>query len=262
MLLELFTALTTTDCPPWARSMGYLGEAIAIQARHKRCRADWAPHLEQTRRAVLKAMARCKRKRTILVAGSGLCLDLPLAELAATFENVLLLDVVHLRAARRHGFGNVEHETVDVTGVAWALHADPKSIPEVPAQTLHHDREDIDLVVSLNIASQLPVTPSVWLSRRGDHDEAAIDNLKHDLVWRHLEWLRGFDAPALLICDREWQMLDPTGRVTGSEDPMHQLPLPETLEEWFWNVAPLHETGAGYARRNRVGVSEFPGRES
>src|SRR5579871_6065867 len=84
-----------TPCPRYARRMGYLYEAVAIRARAARCRAAWAPHQERTRALLRRSLARCPRRRKAVVLGSGACLDVPLAELAAAFGEVVLVDVVH-----------------------------------------------------------------------------------------------------------------------------------------------------------------------
>ena len=83
MIIEWIRSLLT-PCPKWARKMGYLAESIAIQARAKRCSAAWAPHQEQSRQMILQAANQCEQKRTVVIAGSGACLDVPLLELTAT----------------------------------------------------------------------------------------------------------------------------------------------------------------------------------
>ena len=77
MILELLEYLTT-DCPRYARRLGYLKEAIAIRARQARLKSAWAPHLENSKDVIREAMDRCGRRRTALVLGSGLLLDIPL----------------------------------------------------------------------------------------------------------------------------------------------------------------------------------------
>ncbi|WP_054762978.1 hypothetical protein [Methylomonas koyamae] len=44
-----------TRTNPGARRLGYAGEAAALEARHRRCREAWLPHLAATRAALLRA---------------------------------------------------------------------------------------------------------------------------------------------------------------------------------------------------------------
>ena len=41
-----------TPAEPWARKLGYLKESIAIRARPRRCRSDWAEHLTRSNKFI------------------------------------------------------------------------------------------------------------------------------------------------------------------------------------------------------------------
>ena len=88
----------------------------------KRCRQAWASHLEATRRCILDAADSCSGGGTALILGSGACLDVPVAELAARFATVVLVDAHHPRQARRlaREHRNVRLVAADATGVARA----------------------------------------------------------------------------------------------------------------------------------------------
>lgn len=258
MILEALRYITTS-CPRWARRLGYLKEAIGIEARHRRCRTAWAPHLERSRQVVMKAAGRCERKRTALVAGSGLCLDLPLRELAAIFDRVILLDVVHLPAARKHGLSNVQHLELDVTGISSQLTRKLDHVPEVPVPDFYHIFPDVDLVVSLNLASQLPLMPVAYLSKRGllenDEDEAAFARAVID---SHFRWLGGFNAVRCLVTDRRWDVKGVDERPIRQDDPLYGISLPGPDELWTWAVAPPGELANGQWRENLVaGYMDF-----
>ncbi len=122
MLAECLTFLTT-PCPWRLRRLGYLGQVIGTQSRFRRCRSAWAPHLENCRRTILEAARSVADRRKATVLGSGLLLDVPLAELAATFKEVALVDVLHMRSARRAAarFPNVRLVEADVSGVIAGL---------------------------------------------------------------------------------------------------------------------------------------------
>jgi hypothetical protein len=263
MLLESLEYLMT-DCPAFARKLGYLREAIAIKARYRRHCEAWGPHLARSRAVVNKAIESCAGRRTALVLGSGLLLDIPIGALSAAFERVVLVDVVHLRAARRVAarYGNVEMVADDVTGfskdlterIAGGWTGDP-----VPAPTLMRDDPTLDLVISANVAAQLPVIPAAALRRAGVED-AAVLAFCRDVVRAHLDYLRGFECPVCLITERGREIVAPDGGVLRIEDALFGVSLPDDGETWPWDLAPVGEVSRRYGIRNQVwGYAAFAG---
>jgi hypothetical protein len=53
----------------------------------------WQPHLENSRRRILEAAAKCERRTTALILGAGNCTEIPLEELARRFDGVILVDL-------------------------------------------------------------------------------------------------------------------------------------------------------------------------
>jgi len=212
-----------TPCPGWARQAGYLRESIAIGARHRRRRKDWADHLTNTKNAVLHAAGLCGKKRRAVVMGSGHGFDLPLEALASTFGRVDLVDTVHpltmrLRAGRRRGVSLIE---ADVTGIDG-----PR--PAFPADT--------DLIVSLNLVSQLGVAPGI--------DAAERDKLRR----RHMTETLSLGCVACIVGDVERRESR-----RGADGPDAEaidwpapdgLPNPRETREWRWPVAPFGEVAA------------------
>ncbi|MGE4218427.1 MAG: hypothetical protein AB7G39_03175 [Alphaproteobacteria bacterium] len=249
MLAELLEYLTT-DCPAFARRHGYLREAIALRHRHRRLARAWAPHLAAAQAVVTQAIQRCARRRTALVLGSGLLADLPMDALAAGFERVLLADAVHLRPARRIAarFSNATLVHADLTGIAIDLdrllasgwRGDP-----VPSPTVFLDEPGIDLVVSANLLSQLPLMPAAALARRGVLDAAARARFCTAVVAAHLAYLRRFDATVCLITDTERTVIGRDGTVLGVQDALHGAALPGGDTTWDWDFLPPGETGGG-----------------
>ena len=263
MILELLEYLTT-DCPRPARRLGYLKEAVAIRARYRRLGPAWDDHLERSRAVITEAVERCPRRRTALVIGSGLLLDIPLAALAAGFERVLLADLVHLRAARRAAVQhtNVELVTADVTGfvddferrVAEGWRGDP-----VPVPGAFLDTPEIDLVVSANVLAQLGIFPAAALQRHAGLDGDALDAFCGNVIRRHLDHLSRFDAPVCLITERRREAFDRKGGRLSDQDALFGVELPDGGAEWSWTLAPPGEVNRDYGIRNRVvGYSEFP----
>jgi hypothetical protein len=263
VILELLEYLTT-DCPAYARRLGYLGEAIAIKARHRRHCEAWGPHLARSRAVINAAAEGCVQRRTALVLGSGLLLDIPLGALAAAFERVLLVDVVHLRAARRTAarYSNVALVTGDLTGIAADLAAQLRAGwrgTPVPAPALYRDDASIDLVVSANIAAQLAVIPAAALRRAGA-DDGTIGDFCAALVRAHLDYLAGFAGRVCLITETERELHGPDGDIWRLEDALFGLALPDGGARWPWDLAPVGEVDDDYGIRNHVaGFDDFRG---
>ena len=131
MLLETILNVTARTNPA-LRRLGLVGDAVALWSRAMRRRRAWAPHEARCHEVVLRSVAGLPSRRTVLVLGSGLIRDVPLAFLAERFERVVLLDAVHLLPARLKArrFG-AETVVADLTGAAaWlagnaARRADP-----------------------------------------------------------------------------------------------------------------------------------------
>jgi hypothetical protein len=249
MLREAMEYLVTPVAPAF-RGTRYLAEAVATRSRARRCRVDWAPHLANCRRVVSAAAGGCARQRTALVLGAGLAHDLPLSELSAAFDRVMLVDVVHLwpvrRAARR--LGNVDLVAHDVTESALGLIAGRRDV-RAPERFL--DDGTIDLVVSLNVASQLPVIPLAVLERQG-MPEGEADAIGRRLVEAHLDWLDRFDARTCLLMDAEKRVHRRDGTLVDTISAVRGAAVPEPDESWDWLVAPLDEEIRGYSIVNRV----------
>lgn len=263
MIREWVESLVT-PCPPARRELGYLHELIAIAARHRRCREAWADHLARSRHAVRSAMGLAPRRRTALILGSGLLLDVPLAELAAAFERVVLVDAVHPLAARwqarRHR--NVELRTADVSGVIEALRvwrtSDP--LPTPPSFAPLHE-PDVDLVISLNLLSQLGVLPEEWLRRRGGAAAAVHAAAFGAAVTQaHLDDLARCRATVCLVSDVEWRRVDPAGRIVERGSSIFDVPSPASAEEWLWSIAPAPEADPLLSEQRRVVVAHDPGK--
>ncbi|MFX8676799.1 hypothetical protein ABTM32_22370, partial [Acinetobacter baumannii] len=79
-----------------ARRLGYVSAAISLWARGSRCRRDWKAHEARAKAAMIAASETLTQRRTCVVLGSGLLRDVPLDDLAARFERVILVDIVHL----------------------------------------------------------------------------------------------------------------------------------------------------------------------
>lgn len=239
-----------------ARRLGWPNEQAAIEARRRRCAAAWAPHLDNCRRLILDAADRCGRRRLAVALGSGSLFDVPLTELAERFERVVLCDIHHPRRARRMArrHANVELDRRDLTGLAEraaeiARSGRPSELSvEVPD---HFVAEDPDLVVSLNVLSQLPIGFWRGLSGIPGHGQEELERLGRSLIEAHLAWLARFSGVVCLITDRTWTKVD-GGRTVSAEDALEGVVLPEPDRVWPWTIAPRPEESRSHDRINVV----------
>jgi hypothetical protein len=250
VILELLEYLTT-DCPADARRLGYLKEAIAIKARYRRHCEAWGPHLARSRALVGDAAERCPQRRTALVLGSGLLLDIPLGVLSASFERVLLADMVHLRQARRVAarYANVALVAADLTGLASGFHGRIDPLAAAPA--FCQDDETVDLVVSANLLAQLPVPFAAGLRRAGAGGET-VRGFCRAVIEAHLAYLRGFKARVCLVTEVSREVVGRDGGVHRIEDALFGISLPPEDAAWSWDLAPPGEVSRAYGIRNRV----------
>ncbi|MFA5081700.1 MAG: hypothetical protein WC474_04040 [Hydrogenophilaceae bacterium] len=245
MLAEALAWLLT-PVPATARRLGHLAESIAIAARHRRCRAAWAPHLAASRQTLLESARAAPGHRVALVLGSGHLLDVPLAELAELFESVWLVDIVQpwssRLAARR--YANVRLIELDLTE---CLHRLPEP-PPLPSIFL--DEPAIDWVASVSLLSQLANPPRRWLqTNRPDLDAELYGKA---LMARHLEWLASFRVPVCLLADIEQTRLDTRGEIAERQDYRPLLAGWQINAEWRWNLAPPGELANGETAFHRV----------
>lgn len=258
MFAEIFKYLTT-QCPPHIKSMGYLKELIALEARFHRCAHLWQPHLEKTKAVISDAVATVENKRKVVVLGSGILADIPLRTLSENFETVVLQDVCFLKSTLKylHPFSNIVCQTRDITGITDPLHAWEQSgqhadhLP-LPTRPEHDDIAEADLVISANILSQLPLIPTTYLRRkRPELDEATLKMFCQGIIQSHLAALDTCSGSKCLITEIERQYCDGTS-ILETEDPLWGHALNITGETWLWDIAPKSETGMDYNLRNRV----------
>src|SRR4051794_37473931 len=106
-----------TPCPIHLREMGLVRELFGIRRRFRRYREAWAPHCERSKALVRAAAGQCARRDRCVVIGSSWLHDVPLAELAPSFAEVVLIDLVHPPTARWQArrFPNVRLIARDIT---------------------------------------------------------------------------------------------------------------------------------------------------
>ena len=257
MLAEVFAWLLTPASLD-ARRTGHLAAAVSLWSRARRCHADWSDHEARCHAVVDRAVEATARRRTCLVLGSGLMRDVSLPRLAAAFETVILVDVVHLwpirLAARRHA--GVRLVDLDITGTTDLLLGRATGIADVLARF----RADpaIDLVISANCLSQLALLPVARSRKASALVRLRFPDLGRRIVEGHLEALRRFSARVCLLSDDEGLDLGPQGEILDRYDLLDGVRLPPADDDWDWTLAPLGEVARDRAIVHRAhGFADF-----
>jgi hypothetical protein len=224
---------------------GHLAELVAIWARHRRQRQAWAGHLTRARVLCLKAAEACETRRTALMLGAGLLLDVPLEQLSALFERVALADMAFLPATVRlaKALGNVELLTADLSGCLDSLPGNAELAAHAPAPRpdLTLGLPGLDFVYSANLLSQLPLHALAALRKRDPApDGEALQAFAASLVRAHLDALRALPCPVCLVADTLERSY--AGHCLNDEtDLLYGVPLSLPGESWAWQLAPRGE---------------------
>ncbi len=257
MLAEL-ALLALTRTAPALRRLGLASDAVRLWARRRRCAAAWAAHEAQCHKLVERAIEGLPARRKALILGSGLVRDVPIDGLAARFETVLLVDAVHLpvtrrRLARHH---NLVFVTADLSGVGHWL-AGKAAGREDPMAPFVADGV-IDLVVSANLLSQLPLGPEAWAEAHPARTPMPPAELARAVIDWHLADLRRFDARVCLLTDTIQREVRRDGTLVEVQDLLHGATLPPPDAVWDWTVAPFGEAARDTALIHAVsGYADF-----
>ncbi|AOS43654.1 hypothetical protein Verru16b_00706 [Lacunisphaera limnophila] len=266
-MLSGFLRRLFTRCPPAGRQLGLLREHEAIAERHTRVRAAWAPHLAECRKVVLETAARCPQRRRALVIGAGDCLDVPVAELAERFDEVVLADIVlsaEVRRWVRKMPGRVRGEVWDASGALAALAAVRETVTATVAPDFFARADPgpppgglADFIVSANCISQLGLVPGHSLPAY-EQDTGLPERCARAAAKRHLAWLAQQPGVRLLLADAARLDLGPDGRQLKKETLHERFGLPKPDRTWRWDLAPIPEWSPDFHRVHEVGAWVWP----
>jgi hypothetical protein len=240
--------------------MGYLYQSIALRGRYKRRKNSWQPHLDSTKAYISEVIRSCRKRGKVIVLGSGLLLDLPVAELSAAFDEVVLVDIVHLNEVRKRAgnYPNVGLIQADITGVAVELFEKislgigelPEGCPNIPSLD-----EKTGLVISLNIMSQLAAIPAEYLSKNmTTRDEPVIDKWCEKIRHAHHAALTELGCVVCLIADYEFIRRDNAGVIIGQGSTVGNLALPAPDRTWTWHIEPYGEERRNSSKELIIGA--------
>lgn len=214
----------------------FIRYSVNLWSRAGRCAGDWREHEENSKAAILAAMAKPRQRRTAVVLGSGLLRDVPIIEMSRAFDTVVLVDLVHLASVRMwlaaKGLKNVRLIERDLSGYdALAAGGEPDPLGflrQVPY---------LDLVVSANLLSQI----GIGAKKRREMEGRMPPDALARLIRAHLDGLAGLPAQTCLLTDIAYAVIDRTGHVQERVDLLHGVAVPPHETEWDWTVVPLGE---------------------
>lgn len=253
MILEALNfAATYGKTPPEFRP--HIRYSVNLWARANRCQKAWAEHEDNSKRFILSTAAKLKQRRTAVVLGSGLLRDVPLQQLAAAFDTVVLVDLVHLASIRARLYSRHSRTVVlnhrDLSGYA-DLQAGKPAEPLAFLRLVPY----LDLVISANLLSQIGTGVRNRLEKHPDHAMPA-DTLPQ-LIRAHLDGLSGLPCKACLITDTSFEVIDKNGSVRQQEDLLHGMTVPKIMRGWDWPVVPFGEESRDYQIIHKVVASEL-----
>lgn len=254
----------TTACSAHLKRLGYLREVLDIGSRYRRCKNGWDPHLDHSRSFILDTMRECPISRKVIVLGSGLLLDVPIAELSGLFREVILVDILHMPEVTEYlkGWPNVRTVQCDVTGIVesiarlrTATSIDLRSLPE-PACLIPEFDETTDLVISLNLLSQIHLWPKQLVGAKiNKGEEKTLIAWTRRIIETHYEFLASLPCTVCLITDYEYYARSRYGNILAKESTIEDVQLPVPNRRWVWDIAPLGEMSKDYSvYRNVAGI--------
>jgi hypothetical protein len=231
MLAELFLYLFTPASFK-ARRNGYVKASVDLWSLARHARQEWIEHEKQCHNIIHQGISQCSKKRTVVVLGSGLLRDVPINVLSRAFDQVMLVDVVHPLPARwkTRRLKNVFHITLDLNG---------NRITDLNAPSplnFLHDSDDINLVISANILSQIALEPRQHLPRNMSDQDADLFTL--NLIKGHYQDLLAFKCPVTLLTDTHMITRRNNEEIIETYDLLYGLALPVPDHKWTWHLAP------------------------
>lgn len=250
MIIELFTYIREKFHQSHPEAFGHLFESISLHAKEHRCREAWRSHRQAAKQFIIKHCSSLNTKETAVILGSGPLHEIPIEWLSQNFKKVVLVDIIHLQStikSVRH-LKNIEFVTHDIS----ELEADLQKghlTPKIPTRTFGNS---LSVVVSANLLSQIPLHLERYLRKNfSTLSNSERENFLLQSSLNHIRYLKNFPCLVLLFTDIERRFLDEQNNLLETERG-HELNLPAPVEEWMWNVSPLHEYAKDVAIEMKV----------
>jgi len=223
--------------------MGYFNDQEGIMRRYIREADQWKLHLENTQKAILKAIANKGRKK-IAILGSGWLLDVPILELTGKFEEVWLFDIKHPAQIKRkvEKLKNIKLVETDISGFALTIYTMVREFKKSPLNfsiedikpNFDFELNDFDMVVSCNILNQLDIILIDYLKSTMKISPNMELQLRNLIQETHIERLP--KSKSFIISDVEEMSLDKENKIINRRSLIHMDRLPKIFKkEWIWH---------------------------
>lgn len=199
----------------------------------------WSAHAERCKQFIVSALHDIK-PQSVAIMGSGWLLDVPIDTLLLQCQRVVLMDIVHPKQiVHQHGKNpKISFVGTDLTGLAPYLDATPRKqlnynniCKQVEANSI--DTQPYDMVVSLNLLSQLPEGIIERLRKHLSLSDSQIIDLSQRIQQAHIAQLP--KDKSLLISDIEEEFYDEQHRLVGSTPSVFvNLPQSPHTQRWDW----------------------------
>ena len=254
MIRELITYFSEKPTLKEAKSFGHLIESISLLSREKRCRKTWAPHRAACKHFIITELKNARHYDSVLVLGSGPLHEIPIETLSKKFKRVVLVDIVHLKSTKKSvsHFNNIEFIEYEITEIEEALRVKKELIDKVPTKFLNFNW---GLVLSVNLMSQLPLHLEVFIAQKckNKFTQQQIQTFLKAITQNHLTYLKSFHTNVILITDTQTFYYDKNGKIIQTDNNYEHLSLPESDQEWDWNLAPIPEFQKDVGMRMHMG---------
>lgn len=245
MIQELLLSYCT-PAARMARRVGYVYSTVALASRYRRCRSAWSAHLRLSRETILEHLP--ADAKSVLIIGSGLLLEIPMAELLKKKDvKIFLLDIVHpLRVrwlARRYP-GRIQLIEQDITGCLQFFSQGLSPLKNLDFEPAAEKIPRVDYIVSANLLSQLPLDPIERLRRLKQDwaDEKFFKLLAQKMGDQHISLLTKQESKVLLIADTRREYFNKNHEKIETSPSAYICDKGRFVKKWNWLISPLGET--------------------
>jgi hypothetical protein len=224
MWTELFYYLTKTK-GSLAQKTGHKSEMASYMTRYRKSQKTWDLHFKECHKWLWQFInENPERRGRLYILGAGEMFDIPPAILPL-FQEVIAIDMVKTSRVSEiiKKYPQVKFLEFDLSGFF-----KKENLPQIL---------DSDLVLSMNVLSQLSLMPIFYLEKN-QKPEHELEELGEKIIREHLAFLSNVNG--LLIADVDWHI---DGELF---DPYFNVTCGAPLAIWQWQLTPKHF--------NRVGV--------
>jgi hypothetical protein len=222
--------------------MGYYDDQDGIMRRYRAEEPSWDFHLQKSRELIIKTID-LFNPSAITVLGSGWLLDLPVEKMVMYKRSVTLVDVLlpGTIETRLQVFRHVRFIQNDVTGglisgvyenVRRGIFRQRVDINKILNFKPYEPPEGSDLVISLNLLSQLDSIPIDYLKKKAKISDEEVKVIKQRVQQQHIDMLR--ERNSLLITDFYEHPVNSGNGSEGKSTIAVDLPQGISREEWDW----------------------------